>query len=230
MQALPQVVVPTVAIAGSPERFPVHRIYCVGRNYADHAKEMGSSGREPPFFFFKPADAVFNVAADTTQDWPYPSLTNDLHHEVELVVAIAKGGKNISVDQARQHIWGYAIGLDMTRRDIQAAMKKEGKPWCIAKGFDHGAPIGPLTSIESTGEITSGPISLKVNDEVRQTGDISDMIWNISEVIAHISNAWELKAGDLIYTGTPAGVAAVKRGDVLTAEATQVGAFSIHVV
>jgi fumarylpyruvate hydrolase len=230
MQALPQVVVPTVAIAGSPERFPVHRIYCVGRNYADHAKEMGSSGREPPFFFFKPADAVFNVAADTTQDWPYPSLTNDLHHEVELVVAIAKGGKNISVDQARQHIWGYAIGLDMTRRDIQAAMKKEGKPWCIAKGFDHGAPIGPLTSIESTGEITSGPISLKVNGEVRQTGDISDMIWNISEVIAHISNAWELKAGDLIYTGTPAGVAAVKRGDVLTAEATQVGAFSIRVV
>ena len=230
MQALPQVVVPTVAIAGSPERFPVHRIYCVGRNYADHAKEMGSSGREPPFFFFKPADAVFNVAADTTQDWPYPSLTNDLHHEVELVVAIAKGGKNISVDQARQHIWGYAIGLDMTRRDIQAAMKKEGKPWCIAKGFDHGAPIGPLTPIESTGEITSGPISLKVNGEVRQTGDISDMSWNISEVIAHISNAWELKAGDLIYTGTPAGVAAVKRGDVLTAEATQVGAFSIRVV
>jgi fumarylpyruvate hydrolase len=230
MQALPQVVVPTVAIAGSSERFPVHRIYCVGRNYADHAKEMGSSGREPPFFFFKPADAVFNVATATTQDWPYPSLTNDLHHEVELVVAIAKGGKNISVNQARQHIWGYAIGLDMTRRDIQAAMKKEGKPWCIAKGFDHGAPIGPLTPIESTGEITSGPISLKVNGEVRQTGDISDMIWNISEVIAHISNAWELKAGDLIYTGTPAGVAAVKRGDVLTAEATQVGAFSIRVV
>lgn len=230
MQALPQVVVPTVVIAGSPERFPVHRVYCVGRNYADHAKEMGSSGREPPFFFFKPADAVFNVTAKPTQDWPYPSITNDLHHEVELVVAIAKGGKNIPVDQASQHIWGYAIGLDMTRRDIQAAMKKEGKPWCIAKGFDHGAPIGPLTPIESTGEITSGPISLRVNGEVRQTGDISDMIWNINEVIAHISNAWELKAGDLIYTGTPAGVAAVKRGDVLTAEATQVGDFSIRVV
>jgi fumarylpyruvate hydrolase len=230
MQALPHVIVPTVAIAGSPERFPVHRIYCVGRNYADHAKEMGSSGREPPFFFFKPADAAFNVAANAAQDWPYPSITNDLHHEVELVVAIAKGGKNIPVDQAKNHIWGYAIGLDMTRRDIQAAMKKEGKPWCIAKGFDHGAPIGPLTPIESTGEITSGPISLTVNGQVRQTGDISDMIWNISEVIAHISNAWELKAGDLIYTGTPAGVAAVKRGDVLTAKATQVGAFSIKVV
>ena len=230
MQALPKVEVSTVAIAGSSERFPVRRVYCVGRNYADHAKEMGASGREPPFFFLKPADALFNVADGQTRDWPYPSLTKDLHHEVELVVAIGKGGKNIAVENASKHIWGYAIGLDMTRRDLQAAMKKESKPWCIGKGFDHGAPIGPLHPIEKTGEITSGPIALKVNGEVRQTGDMSDLIWNINEVIAHISAAWELQAGDLIYTGTPAGVAAVSPGDVLTAQADRVGSFSIKVV
>lgn len=230
MQALPKVEVSTVAISGSTERFPVRRVYCVGRNYADHAKEMGHSGREPPFFFLKPADALFNVADGQSRDWPYPSLTNDLHHEVELVVAIGKGGKNIPVEKAAHHIWGYAIGLDMTRRDLQAAMKKESKPWCIGKGFDHGAPIGPLFPIEKTGEITSGPITLKVNGEIRQTGDMSDLIWNINEVIAHISNAWELQPGDLIYTGTPAGVAAVKPGDVLTATADRVGSFSIKIV
>lgn len=230
MQALPHVDAPSVAITGQQQRFPVHRVYCVGRNYADHAKEMGHSGREPPFFFFKPADALFHVAQGATADWPYPSLTSDLHHEVELVVAIGKAGENISVEQARSHIWGYAIGLDMTRRDIQAQMKKEGKPWCIAKGFDHSAPIGPLMPIETTGEITSGPISLKVNGEVRQSGDLSDLIWNINEVIAHISKAWALKPGDLIYTGTPAGVGQVKRGDVLTAQAAKVGSFSIRIV
>lgn len=230
MQALPKIEPVTVAIQGSNDRFPVRRVYCVGRNYADHAKEMGASGREPPFFFFKPADALFNVSADTTLDWPYPSLTNDLHHEVELVVAIGRGGKDIQADQALQHIWGYAIGLDMTRRDLQAAMKKEAKPWCIGKGFDHGAPIGPITPIETTGEITNGSISLKVNGELRQQGDMSDLIWNIREVIAHISKAWELKAGDLIFTGTPAGVGPVKRGDTMTAEADRVGAFSIRVV
>lgn len=230
MQALPQVDAPSVAITGQQQRFPVHRVYCVGRNYADHAKEMGHSGREPPFFFFKPADALFNVAQGATADWPYPSLTSDLHHEVELVVAIGKAGENISVQEAHRHIWGYAIGLDMTRRDIQAQMKKEGKPWCIAKGFDHAAPIGPLMPIETTGEITSGPISLKVNGEVRQSGDLSDLIWNINEVIAHISKAWALKPGDLIYTGTPAGVGQVKRGDVLTAQATKVGSFSVRIV
>ncbi len=230
MQALPVVEQPSVAIAGSSARFPVRRVYCVGRNYADHAKEMGSSGREPPFFFFKPADALFQVAEGATADWPYPTLTSDLHHEVELVVAIGKGGKNISPQQAAQHIWGYAIGLDMTRRDLQAQMKKEAKPWCIGKGFDHGAPIGPLHPIEATGEIRSGAIQLRVNGDVRQTGDISDMIWSASEVIAHISNAWELQPGDLIYTGTPAGVGAVKTGDVLTAEAIKVGSFSIRIV
>ncbi len=230
MQGLPKLDPVTVAIQGSSDRFPVRRVYCVGRNYADHAKEMGASGREPPFFFFKPADALFNVPADTTLDWPYPSLTDDLHHEVELVVAIGRGGKDIQADQALPHIWGYAIGLDMTRRDLQAAMKKEAKPWCIGKGFDHGAPIGPITPIETTGEITSGSISLKVNGELRQQGDMSDLIWNIREVIAHISKAWELKAGDLIFTGTPAGVGPVKRGDTMTVQADRVGAFSIRVV
>ena len=230
MQTLPVIDPPSLAIAGGAARVPVRRVYCVGRNYADHAKEMGASGREPPFFFFKPADALFNVAAGATQDWPYPTLTQDLHHEVELVVAIGRGGRDITPDQAIDHIWGYAIGLDMTRRDLQAQMKKEAKPWCIGKGFDHGAPIGPLVPREVTGEIVSGPIQLEVNGERRQTGDISDMIWNIREVIAHISKAWELKPGDLIFTGTPAGVGAVKRGDVLSVEATQVGGFSIRVV
>ncbi len=230
MQALPVVQQPTLAIAGSSARFPVRRVYCVGRNYADHAKEMGSSGREPPFFFFKPADALFQVADGATADWPYPTLTSDLHHEVELVVAIGKGGKNIAPEQAVQHIWGYAIGLDMTRRDLQAQMKKEAKPWCIGKGFDHGAPVGPLLPMEITGEIRSGLIQLQVNGEVRQTGDISDMIWNTSEVISHISKAWELQPGDLIYTGTPAGVGPVKAGDVLTAQAVNVGSFSIRIV
>lgn len=230
MQALPKVEQPAVAIKGTSERFPVRRVFCVGRNYADHAKEMGASGREPPFFFFKPADALFNVADGATADWPYPSLTQDLHHEVELVVAIGRDGKNISAQSAGEHIWGYAVGLDMTRRDLQATMKKESKPWCIGKGFDHGAPIGPLVPIETTGEITAGPISLKVNGEPRQKGDMSDLIWNINEVIAHISNAWELKAGDLIFTGTPAGVGAVKRGDTITVSADRVGSFSLKVI
>ncbi len=230
MQSLPAVEQPSVAISGSSARFPVRRVYCVGRNYADHAKEMGASGREPPFFFFKPSDALFNVAAGTTQEWPYPSMTQDLHHEVELVVAVGWGGKNIAVSDAAKHIWGYAVGLDMTRRDLQAAMKKEAKPWCIGKGFDHGAPIGPLFPIESTGEITAGPITLKVNGEVRQQGDIADLIWSINEVIAHVSNAWVLQAGDLIYTGTPAGVGPVARGDVMTVEATRVGGFALKVV
>lgn len=230
MQAIPKVESVSVAIAGSAERFPVHRIYCVGRNYADHAKEMGASGREPPFFFFKPTDTLFGVADGATAEWPYPSLTQDLHHEVELVVAIGRGGRDIAAERARDHIWGYAIGLDMTRRDLQSAMKKESKPWCIGKGFDLSAPIGPLVPIETTGELTSGPITLKVNGAVRQQGDLADLIWSVNEVIAHVSQAWELKPGDLIFTGTPAGVGAVGRGDVLHVEAAKVGAFSLKVV
>jgi fumarylpyruvate hydrolase len=230
MQQLPKVDLVSVAIEGSSERFPVRRVICVGRNYADHAKEMGSSGREPPFFFFKPADTIFNVGHGVTREWPYPTLTHDLHHEVEMVVAIGKTGRDIPEGSAVDHIWGYAVGLDMTRRDLQAAMKKESKPWCIGKGFDHGAIIGPLVPIESCGEIRSGGIQLSVNGNVRQSGDISDMIWNANEIIAHLSRAWELRPGDLIYTGTPAGVGAVQRGDVMTAQADALGSFSVRIV
>jgi fumarylpyruvate hydrolase len=221
------VALPSLPVAGDARRFAVNRIYCVGRNYADHAREMGHDpDREPPFFFMKPASAIVTDGANMQ----YPSLSNDVHHEIEMVVAIGKGGANITADKALEHVYGYGVGLDMTRRDLQAAMKKEAKPWCIGKGFDHGAPIGPLFPIESTGEITAGPITLKVNGEVRQQGDIADLIWSINEVIAHVSNAWVLQAGDLIYTGTPAGVGPVARGDVMTVEATRVGGFALKVV
>jgi fumarylpyruvate hydrolase len=230
MQPLPIVAPVTLPIQGADQRFAVHRVYCVGRNYADHAKEMGASGREPPFFFFKPVDALFEVGHGASRDWPYPSLTQDLHYEVELVVAIGRGGKNIALDQAAHHIWGYAAGLDMTRRDLQATMKKESKPWCIGKGFDWSAPIGPIVPIETTGELSAGEITLAVNGEIRQRGDFSQMIWNVREVIAHVSQAWELKAGDLIFTGTPAGVGQVRRGDVMQVSAEGVGSFSVNVV
>ncbi len=230
MQPLPTIEPARAAIRGVAERFSVHRIYCVGRNYADHAKEMGASGREPPFFFLKPADAIFNVAEDQTADWPYPSLTQDLHHELELVVAIGQRGRDISVDDARRFIWGYAMGLDMTRRDLQSVMKKESKPWCIGKGFDFSAPMGPITPIESVGELSSGSIQLDINGVARQRGDLSQMIWNVAEVIAHLSRAWELNPGDLIFTGTPAGVGPVVRGDVIQVTAAQLAGFSLRVV
>ncbi len=230
MQTIPSVEPVSLPILGSGVRFPVRRVYCVGRNYADHAKEMGHSGREPPFFFLKPADALFSIAPGENRQWPYPSLTKDLHHEVELVVAIGKGGKAIPPEQASQHIWGYAIGLDMTRRDLQSVMKKESKPWCIGKGFDHGAPIGPLVPVESTGLLNAGGIRLDVNGETRQSGDLKDLIWNIPEVISHLSMAWEIKPGDLIFTGTPSGVGPVVPGDQMTASADRVGSISLTVV
>lgn len=195
----------------------MRRIYCVGRNYAEHAKEMGFSGREPPFFFMKPADAVLPVDDGDSGTMTYPPLTADLHHEVELVVAIGSGGSRIPAHDAAAHIWGYAVGLDMTRRDLQAEMKKQGRPWSIAKGFDQSAPIGALTPIARCGALRSGSISLTVNGAVRQQGDLSDMIWSIDETIEHLSNAWTLQPGDLIFTGTPSGVAAVVRGDRLEA-------------
>ncbi len=230
MQKIPSVLPVSLPIVGSSERFPVRRVYCVGRNYADHAKEMGHSGREPPFFFLKPADALFPILPGEHRKWPYPSVTQDLHHEVELVVAIGKGGKDIPPERASDHIWGYAIGLDMTRRDLQAAMKKESKPWCIAKGFDHSAPIGPLVPVETTGLLNAGEIQLVINGQTRQSGDLQDLIWNIPEVIAHLSKAWELQPGDLIFTGTPAGVGPVLPGDQLTASAHGVGSISLSVV
>lgn len=207
--------VASVPVVGCGDRFPVHRIYCVGRNYEEHAREMGFTGREPPFFFLKPADAIVAVNAGETGLLPYPSLTANLHHEIELVVAIGKGGKNILAADALQHIYGYAVGLDMTRRDLQNDMKKQGRPWCIAKGFDASAPIGPITPAAQAGDIAHAAIWLQVNGTERQRSNLSQLIWNIGEIIEHLSAAWELAPGDLIYTGTPEGVGAVVRGDTL---------------
>ncbi len=218
----------TVPVAGGGQ-FPVHRIYCVGRNYAEHAQEMGFTGREPPFFFLKPADALVCVADGQTGSIPYPSLTKNLHHEVELVVAIGLGGAGIRAADAAQHIFGYAIGLDMTRRDLQNDMKKQGRPWCIGKAFDHSAPIGPIHRRETVGELTRGAIGLSVNGSVRQKGDLAELIWNVDETIEHLSTAWTLQPGDLIFTGTPAGVGAVVAGDTMEATVAGLGALRVAV-
>jgi len=211
----PPAPVVSVPVVGRDEHFAVHRIYCVGRNYEEHAREMGFTGREPPFFFLKPADAIVVVAPGETAYMAYPSLTDNLHHEIELVVAIGTGGKNILAANALQHVYGYAVGLDMTRRDLQNDMKKQGRPWCIGKAFDQSAPIGPITPAAQAGDVAQAEIFLQVNGSERQRSRVSRLIWNISETIEHLSAAWELQAGDLIYTGTPEGVAAVVRGDTL---------------
>ena len=220
--------IPTVPVDGGGS-FPVHRIYCVGRNYAEHAQEMGFTGREPPFFFLKPADAVVPVAFGETGQIEYPSATSDFHHEIELVVAIGTGGRDIAVADAPRHIWGYAVGLDMTRRDRQSEMKKQGRPWSIGKAFDQSAPISPIVPIGKTGELTRGAITLTVNGQPRQKGDLSELIWNVNETIEQISRAWTLQPGDLIYTGTPAGVAAVVRGDVMEGRIDGLGALRVAV-
>jgi fumarylpyruvate hydrolase len=202
---------PAVPVRGGG-LFPVRRIFCVGRNYAAHAREMGHDpDREPPFFFTKPADAILTGGADM----PYPAATEDLHHEVELVVAIGTGGASISAADARNAIWGYAVGLDMTRRDLQGEAKKLGRPWDMGKGFDHSAPIGDLVPAKELGKYQDGHILLNVNGVERQSGDIADMIWTVPEVISALSRLVRLEPGDLIFTGTPEGVAAVKPGDVL---------------
>ena len=205
----------SVPVIGSTGRFPVHRIYCVGRNYEEHAKEMGFTGREPPFFFLKPADTIVVAEPGQTASTPYPSLTSNLHHEIELVVAIGTGGKNIKAADAARHIYGYAVGLDMTRRDLQGEMKKTGRPWCIGKAYDHSAPIGPITLAANAGDVNNAPIWLQVNGSDRQRSNVNKLIWNVAETIEHLSAAWELQPGDLIYTGTPEGVNAVVRGDTL---------------
>jgi fumarylpyruvate hydrolase len=200
-----------VAIIGRTERFPVHRIYCVGRNYAAHAREMGKDPeREAPFFFTKPADAI--VASGT--HIPFPSRTADLHHEIELVVAIGTGGANIGISQALSHVFGYAVGIDLTRRDLQAQAKDQGRPWDTAKGFDRSAPIGAITPAAAA-RLDESEIRLKVNGTLRQRGALADMIWSVPEIIAELSTLFELAPGDLIYTGTPAGVAAIKPNDLL---------------
>ena len=220
----------SVPVVGMAERFPVHRIYCVGRNYEEHAKEMGFTGREPPFFFMKPADAVLVVNAGETGDMPYPSLTKNLHHEIELVVAIGKGGKNIQAADAMSHVYGYAVGLDMTRRDLQNDMKKQGRPWCIGKGFDHSAPIGPITPAARAGDVANAEIYVQVNGQDRQRSTTSQLIWNIAETIEHLSAAWELQPGDLIYTGTPEGVGAVVAGDVMVGSVAGLGELKVRLV
>ncbi len=208
----------SVPVVGESRQFPVQRIYCVGRNYEEHAKEMGFTGREPPFFFLKPANTLVVVPEGATGSMPYPSQTANLHHEIELVVAIGKGGKNIAAANAAQHIFGYAVGLDMTRRDLQNEMKKLGRPWCIGKAFDHSAPIGPIVPVAQAGDIEHAEISLQVNGTDRQRSNVAKLIWNIAETIEHLSAAWELQAGDLIFSGTPEGVSAVVQGDVLVGQ------------
>ena len=206
MSTVPQLSVPTIAITGSEQRFPVRRIYCVGRNYAEHVREMGNDPRKDlPFFFSKPPDAVVGSG----RVLPFPPQTAELHHEVELVVALHRRGANVGLSAASALIFGHAVGIDLTRRDLQAEAKKNGRPWDMAKGFDHSAPIGPLAMGIPP---ASGAISLSIDGEVRQKGDLKDMIWSVAEIIAALSTYVELAPGDLIFTGTPAGVGPIKRG------------------
>ncbi len=230
----PAVTVPTAETAGpvdAPRHFPVRRVYCVGRNYEAHAREMGGDpDREPPFFFSKPADAVVYVAPGATGEFPYPSLTSNVHFEMELVVAIGKGGKDIPVERALEHVYGYALGLDMTRRDLQAEAKKLGRPWETAKGFDYSAPLGPIYPVAKVGHIEHGAIWLTVNGVETQRSDVSQLIWSTPETIAYLSKLFELQPGDLIFTGTPEGVGAVVKGDLMTGGVDGLGEFSVRVV
>ncbi|MDM0013703.1 fumarylacetoacetate hydrolase family protein [Variovorax sp. J22P168] len=219
----------SVPVVGQTARFPVHRIYCVGRNYEEHAKEMGFTGREPPFFFMKPADAVVVVEAGSTGRMAYPTLTKNLHHEIELVAAIGTGGRNIAAADAHKHIYGYAVGLDMTRRDLQNDMKKQGRPWDIGKSFEQSAPIGPIVPVEQAGDVEQAEISLQVGGTDRQRSNVSKLIWNIAETIEHLSAAWELQPGDLIFTGTPEGVAAVVAGDTLVGEIAGLPSLTVRI-
>jgi fumarylpyruvate hydrolase len=218
---------PSVAIEGRPERFPVHRIYCVGRNYAEHAREMGHNpDRDPPFFFMKPADAVVGDGNSVH----YPPATSNLHYEMELVVAIGKAGANISQQRAASHIWGYGVGIDLTRRDLQQNAKNMGRPWDAGKGFDESAPISPLHPAEQIGHPQAGRIWLEVNGQIKQDSDISKLIWSVPEVIEHLSGLFTLMPGDLIYTGTPAGVGPVVAGDLIKGGVDGVASITIQLV
>lgn len=216
----------SVAVAASDKRFPVRRIFCVGRNYAAHVREMGKDpDREAPFFFSKPADAV----ADSGATIPYPSLTRNLHHEIELVVAIGKSGFRISAGNAPEHIWGYGVGIDLTRRDLQNEAKDAGRPWDWGKAFDQSAPCGPLRPVSETGHPGSGRIWLAVNGKLRQDADLSELIWPVADIVAICSEAVELRPGDLIYTGTPAGVGPLVPGDTVTGGVDGVGEIGITI-
>lgn len=215
----------TVPIVGSDATFPVRRIYCVGRNYAAHAREMGADTREEPFFFQKPADAIVPSGATIA----YPPATSNLHHEVELVLAIGQGGADIAVEDAARYVYGAAVGLDLTRRDLQKAAKEAGKPWEVAKAFDASAPISSIQRLDGPELPCSGRISLTVNDELRQDGDLADMIWSCAEIVAQLSRLFRLEPGDLIFTGTPAGVGALKRGDRVVGHIEGLGSVSITI-
>ncbi|WP_299286718.1 fumarylacetoacetate hydrolase family protein [uncultured Tateyamaria sp.] len=216
----------SVAIADSPARFPVRRIFCVGRNYAAHAREMGMDpDREPPFFFTKPADAVVDCPCAI----PYPPLTHDLHHEIELVIAIGKGGANIAQSDVMDHIWGAGVGIDLTRRDLQAEAKKMGRPWDWAKAFDNSAPMSPLVPLSAIASLSQGRIWLAINGETRQDADIADLIWDVREHISILSQAMTLAPGDLVMTGTPAGVGAVEPGDVITGGVDGIGTLKVTI-
>jgi fumarylpyruvate hydrolase len=219
-----------VPVAGGTSLFPVHRVYCVGRNYVEHAKEMGFTGREDPFFFCKPNDALLYVADGSTGEMPYPGKTSNLHYEMELVAALGKGGRDLSVEQAAACVWGYALGLDMTRRDLQNEAKKQGRPWEVGKGFDLAGPIGPIHPKSQAGAVEKAAIWLDVNGQRKQSSDLSKLIWSIAESIAYLSGLFELKAGDLIYTGTPEGVGAVVKGDLMVGGVDGLGELRVKIV
>ncbi|PMS37324.1 fumarylpyruvate hydrolase [Trinickia symbiotica] len=219
-----------VPVAGSDDKFAVRRVYCVGRNYAAHAREMGfDPDREPPFFFCKPAGAVIPVTYGETLEIPYPSQTTNYHYEAELVAAIGKGGTDIAVADALDHVWGYAVGLDMTRRDLQMKMREMGRPWEIGKAFDDSAPIGPIHKASDVGHFESGGIWLTVNGATKQQSDVSHLIWSVAETVSDLSKFFRLEPGDLIYTGTPEGVGRVVKGDSMMVGIERLGELSVRV-
>jgi fumarylpyruvate hydrolase len=220
-----------VPVAGSDRSFPVRRVYCVGRNYAAHAREMGfDPAREPPFFFCKPDNAIVPVPAESTVGLPYPSQTAEYHHEIELVAAIGKAGRAIPVPRANEHVWGYAVGLDMTRRDLQLKLRDKGRPWELGKAFDLSAPIAPLQPAERVGHPARGAIWVQVDGQDRQRSDIAMLIWSVPEIVANLSTYFELRPGDLIFTGTPEGVAGVQRGQTLHGGIDGLGELEVRVV
>lgn len=218
-----------LAVSGTDTLFPARRVYCVGRNYAEHAKEMGHSGREAPFFFAKPANSLVQILENREGIIQYPPRTQELDFEVELVVALGSGGRNLTAEQAVDAIWGYAVGVDLTRRDLQAQAKEKGRPWDVAKGFDQAAPVGQLYPRTKTGLLEKGSISLSVNGLLKQQGDLAQMIWSVAECIAELSTYFELKAGDLLMTGTPAGVGALQPGDHVLGAIEGLGQLSFRI-
>ena len=229
--AIPAWDMPTVPVAGTDEHYAVRHVYCVGRNYAEHAKEMGGDAtKEPPFFFTKPADAVVPIEPPSTGEVFYPLATRNYHHEIELVVAIGKSGAKVAPEHANALIYGYAVGLDMTRRDLQNAMREIKRPWDIGKSFAQSAPIGPIHRVEEVGYLARGRISVEVNGVVKQQGDLADMIWDVPHMLHFLSQYYELLPGDLIFTGTPAGVAAVVAGDTMVGRIESLGELKVKVL